>query len=137
MSKRSRRDVKTSLSKLSIATHRVPELHRLLLPPVTYKTNIRALQMVEDRRTFYPDQPLYRPARTIAVGRPARLKLVQNPRYTAPSQTKGLVAFAEPQKVPICIRRKERKQVLHAKGIAGSKKRLRPGRRSEFSSIHC
>lgn len=131
--KRTRRDNLTSLLK-PIATHRVPQVHRL--PVVTYTTNRFALSLIEDRRTHYPGlSPYKRPVQQLAVGRPARLHLVDK-KYAAPSQTKATVAFQEPHKLPICIRRKERAQVLHAKGVAGSKGLKKP-RRNEWSDVSC
>lgn len=133
--KRTRRDTLTTLLTPIATRSRVPQVHRL--PTVSYKTNNFALTLVEDRRTHYPGlSPFKRPVQQMAVGRPARLKLIQDPRYNAPSQTKGLVAFSEPDKLPLCIRRKVRKQVIHAKGVAGSKNLKKP-HRNEWSDVSC
>lgn len=132
-----RRDI--SIFSPPIATRSVP--HRTRLGPVSYKTNrfaldlIRDLRMIEDRRTHYPG--LVRPVVTITVGQPARLKLKQNPRYNAPSQTKGIVAFQQPERLPVCIRRHQRREVLFAKGVGGSKKPQRKPRRNAFSDVSC
>lgn len=135
MSKRARRDNLTSLLR-PIATPRVPQAHRLPIS-VSYKTNNFALSLIEDRRTHYPGlKPYNRPIAQMTVGKPARLHLVENKRYSAPSQTKATVAFQEPHKLPICIRRKERREVLHAKGVAGSK-HLRKPTRNEWSDVSC
>lgn len=135
MSKRSRRDNKHTLSKLLSLPRAVPSLPRLA---VTYKTNNFALGLIEDRRTFEPGlKPYNRSLRQMTVGKPARLHLVENTRYSAPSQTKALVAFQEPDKLPLCVRRGIRKQVLHAKGVAGSKKPQNKPRRNEWSDVSC
>lgn len=57
------------------------------------------------------------------VGRPGR-------------QTKATVSFRVPEAVLICVRRKRRKEVIHALGVAGARG-LRKPRRSEFSEISC
>lgn len=135
MSKRNRRDVLTTLLKPPVATHRVPQFHRL--PTVSYKTNNFALGLIEDRRTHYPGlTPFKRPIVQAAVGAPARLHLMQKPQHKAPSQTKARIAFAQPAKLPICIRRRIRKEVIHAIGAAGSKN-LRKPHRNEWSEISC
>lgn len=133
--KRTGRDIITSLSQ----PYRYRPVPHVLRPPsVSYKTNMFALSLIEDRRTHYPGlSPYKRPVVSEAVGRPARLKLIQNPRHRQPSYTKALVAFAEPDKLPLCIRRRVRKEVLHAKGVAGSKKPQRKPRRNEFSDVSC
>lgn len=130
---RSRRDNLSTLLN-PIAT---PRVHR---PPltirVTYTTNTRALQMIEDRRTFYPGlSPYKRPVQQATVGRPARLALVEPKRYGPSAQTKATVAFAEPQKLPLCHRRQTRKEVIHATGKAGGK--VRPPKRNEWSDVSC
>lgn len=131
---RSRRDNLTTLLNPPIAT---PRVHR---PPVvirvSYKTNNFALGLIEDRRTHYPGlSPFKRPVQQMAVGRPARLTLVEPKRYGPSAQTKATVAFAEPQKLPLCHRRKTRKEVLHATGKAGGK--VRPPKRNEWSDVSC
>lgn len=133
MSKKSR----ARRDNLSLSLNHIPTRQRApaLRVSVSYKTNISALQQVEDRRTFYPG--LVRPVVSISVGRPARLVMKQNPRYNAPSQTKGIVAFAEPHRLAVCIRRHQREQVLHALGVAGSKKPQKKPRRNEASAISC
>lgn len=134
MSKRSRRD-NTTLSQLLSLPRAVPNLPRLA---VTYTTNNFALGLIEDRRIFEPGlKPFNRPVRTMTVGKPARLHLVENTRYSAPSQTKALVAFQEPKKLPLCVRRIQRKQVLHAKGVAGSKKPQNKPHFNEWSDVSC
>lgn len=47
-----------------------------------------------------------------------------------------VVRFEAPKKVLVCIRRKQRREVLHAKGIAG-RRGLRMPRRSPYSSVSC
>lgn len=133
--KRAPRDVLTLYSQ----PHRYRQVrtHPSFNPVTSYKTNNFALGLIEDRRTYSPGlSPLARGVNMLTVGARPRLTLKQNPRYNQPSQTKAIVAFAEPDKIPLCIRRKERREVLHAKGVAGGKVR-RPGRRTQWSDVKC
>lgn len=105
-------------------------------PRVSYNTNRFALTLVEDRRTHYPGlSPFKRPVQQMTVGRPARLKLIDPKRYGPSAQTKATVAFEEPHKLPLCTRRAVRKEVLHAKGVAGGK--VRKPKRNEWSDVSC
>lgn len=141
MSKRSRRDPLSTLLSPPIANQRLPRYtvsnitnnYKKIPIPDLYRVDLR---LIEDRRTYTPE--LARPVVGISVSRgPARLVAKQNPAYKAPSQTKALVAFAEPKKLALCVRRGIRKEVLFAKGVGGSKKPQRAPRKSEFSDISC
>lgn len=99
------------------------------------------LTLFEDRRTFHPAGP-YRPAFSV----PRISARVVVPRISARPGLVGAKArtpklyqlsFQVPAKVALCVRRKRRKEVLHAKGVAGSKKRMRAPRRNYWSSISC
>lgn len=101
------------------------------------------LSSIEDRRTWNPEGP-YRPARSFSDGahrlvtvrpsssRPVRLS---SSSWTPAFPSAG-VAFRESPRVLICARRKIRREVLHAKGVAGSKG-LKKYRRSFYSSVSC
>lgn len=54
---------------------------------------------------------------------------------TYQSQTKAVLAFHAPQSVNICKRRSTRKQVIHAKGIAGG--RVKKPRFNQWSKYSC
>lgn len=95
-----------------------------------------SLSLIEDRRFYRPEPTPLRPVFSITSRSAARIVAKQNPRYKPDSQTKAILAFAEPDVLPLCIRRKRRKQVLHAKGIAGSRG-LRPPRRNSWSEVSC
>lgn len=94
----------------------------------------------EDRRTFYPGPADSRPYRTL-YNRPARLSatpLRTPPSGGAPRPVFGPswgVFYEEPSQVTHCVRRKRRKEVIHARGIAGT--RVRRGRRNERSNYTC
>lgn len=92
------------------------------------------LRLVEDRRTWHPDGPTYRPVRAINSQRP-RLKPVA---FSSP-KLKNLIptalGFEVPKKVAICVRRKQRKEVLFAKQKTG-RGSARP-KRNQWSDIKC
>lgn len=101
------------------------------LPSVTLKT-------FEDRRTSHP-LGKNRPA--FALPKSAgRIVVKDNPGRTKPTypgaQTKARLSFADPTRVAICVRRKTRREVLHALKLtrkgAGSSKRL-----TSYSGVSC
>lgn len=138
----SRRD--HSISDSPIATLRVPVFQPL---PILQSSPLSRLSEVEDRRLFHFEGP-NRPAllddgtlaRTHLVDRPKNRNRVKpkafrfGPKFY--SQTKALVAFEEPQRVAVCIRRKARREVLFAKKRAG-KGGMRKPRRTWLSKISC
>lgn len=87
------------------------------------------LQELEDRREFHPE----------ADKRPARAKRRADAALVVPQKSTSFVpsavGFSRPGGVALCVRRHARREVLHAKGIAGS--HVRPGRWSEYSWIDC
>lgn len=98
----------------------VPRLSPLILPEL------------EDRRT-------YNPTRSVAPPRALRkdhARLTLPVRRAKKHQTKTAVSFAVPQKVALCARREIRREVLHAKRVAG-KSGLKKPRRNFWSSISC
>lgn len=91
--------------------------------------------VMEDRRTFHPLCDL-RPVASF-VKSAARVVAKQRVNFPQPSQTKAILAFADPRRVLVCLRRKIRREVLHAKRVAGSGKPMRKPRRNSLSSISC
>lgn len=90
------------------------------------------LPQIEDRRAYNPTRSTARPG---SVSRDAaRLTLRQSRVKSA--QTKAPLSFANPDKVALCARRSIRREVLHAKRIAGRSGLKRP-RRNYWSSISC
>lgn len=118
---------------LSIANFTLPS-RPVTLTPLTFI----------DRRRYHPEQDFAAPL-TFA-GRPASYTVVDRPsksqkqidRFGAKlrSQTKAAVAFAEPTRLALCVRRNQRKEVLHATGKAGKRGQKKP-RRNFFSRITC
>lgn len=101
---------------------------------------------VEDRRTFHP-APASRPFRALStrlaswrVFDPVRPLIPrQGPRGKGWSQTRAIFRFTHPNGVAVCVRRGQRREVLHALGRtgAGGPRSHRPPRRSASSSISC
>lgn len=110
----------------------------------------RLLRLAEDRRTYHPDKM----ARTAATffGRRA-LRLLPSPvrktqravavtgksvyeLYTDPETVPSAFRFAQPKNIPICVRRKIRREVLHAFRIAG-KTGLGAPHYNEYSKVTC
>lgn len=101
------------------------------------------LSEFEDRRTWHPEG-IYRPARSFEAPR-HRLKAVgvfsdgavrRSERSRAFVGVPSGIGFEDARRVLVCVRRKTRKQVIHALGVAG-RKGLRPPRFSEYSKISC
>lgn len=97
-----------------------------------------ALQLLEDRRLFHPAQDL-RPVRSFftkprLVIPPAKRLMRNGAMFTSPK-----IGFEVPRHVAICIRRKTRKEVLHAFGKvgAGGARVSRVRRRSVWSDVSC
>lgn len=98
------------------------------------------LREIEDRRLFHPGS---KAPGTLSSQR-TRLRT-----YPRTSQARGRpyepfkafqtvphrIGFSRPRDVLVCVRRKARREVLHALGRTGG--RMRPPRFTEYSTIHC
>ena len=142
---RRRRDIST-ISNDSLPT---PTSRPYDRPSIRPRNLLREL---EDRRTWHPEGPR-RPARGFKSSR-HRLALTQQTTRRSPSaKGRGMAAlpsfqpklygspltkigFVEPQQVAICVRRKQREEVLHALKKTGKSGQKRP-KRSYYSSISC
>lgn len=135
-----------SKSKSSNSRRRVNNSNaNLRLPVSNLRTRVTPLLTIfEDRRTFYPSS--VRPAVSFST-RSNRLRLRDRSyasfnRHSNKSQLAGLsqtqagFAFTAPERVLICVRRKRRKEVLHALRKTGISGQRRP-RRSFSSTISC
>lgn len=85
----------------------------------------RVLREIEDRRRYSPSPWIVATARE-----PARV-VVDRSRYSPFIANR----FAQPERVLVCARRQIRKEVIHARGVAGGK--VRRPRRNELSKISC
>lgn len=125
-------------------------LFDLAAPSVPYRwgTSVSWLHELEDRRLWHP-APLSRPALTtrstpsrLVFSRPVRRPGRQGgtggrPPVRAFTQwVPPHVAFHQPARVAVCIRRQARREVLHAKAFYG-RRQVRPGRRGPYSTISC
>lgn len=110
---------------------------RLLRPlPAPARFSQSPRQAVEDRRSHHP-LGFFRPARQWS-GHPVKPHVVSKPTRHRAQLPFGL-RFAVPQKTLICVRRKTRKEVLHAlhkvgKGRSGFRKKRS---RNFYSRISC
>lgn len=112
-----------------IANLRLLDLSRILVSPP------RTMTPVMDRRRFYPDTRMLRtefrrPPMPVSPRRDVR-SLVISPL----GALKQKVKFAIPKAIKLCVRRKERREVILAKGKGGGNHR-KP-RRTEYSSVRC
>lgn len=110
------------------------------VPTLPFNTEVIRLTDFEDRRQFHPDGVFQSPK----VLFPPRSRVVARARQGPKAQNPvrgGLVrfpslSFSVPNKVLICVRRKQRKEVLFAKRKAGRGGQKRP-RRNWYSEISC
>lgn len=103
------------------------------------------LSEIEDLRRFHPektDDSSY--VTKTNYGRPARIlpldtRTVRGSgvKLYEPSAQK-VFSFEHPQRVPVCVRRRHRKEVLFAKKKTGSgRKKQRPPRWTKLSKVRC
>lgn len=104
-----------------------PEMEPLILPV--------------DRRHYNPEPELTRPARRVS-GVPARVvapplkKRLSPAGKRLPALSPAALLFARPAGVAVCVQRGIRKEVLHAKNVAG-KTGLKAPRRGPYSKVKC
>lgn len=82
---------------------------------------------LEDRRQYHP----------LGRARPAEATRRQARRLVTRGAKFERIGFFTPSKVAICVRRKIRREVLHALKIAGGRGHFRKRRRSFYSSVRC
>jgi hypothetical protein len=96
------------------------------------KTRIKLdRRLIEDRRTY---TPTYRPK--TKSGQRAIIVTSTRPRTNRTSPPLLREKFKFPKETLICLRRKQRKEVLHAKRHTGKAGQKRP-RRNQYSQTHC
>lgn len=104
---------------------------------VNNSSRLADLRNVEDRRT-YAYKSYVQPFRDI-YNRPARLKIYSKPIKEENKKNTNIlpwrIAFYNSSRVAVCIRRKIRKEIMHAKGYAGG--HVGPPKYNEASKIHC
>lgn len=105
---------------------------------------LKTLREIEDRRRYQPTNHEDRPARTFRAAH-HRLSLPSVRRTPPPSTPSSYfhpsnwptatVSFRSPTKVPICVRRRVRREVVFA--TTGGGGGMPPRRFNEFSKISC
>lgn len=149
-SKSRRRDVN------NIANHRLPVSYKVLrFSPNRTLTGFMPLRQFEDRRTWHPERAA-RPARSFFTSGHRIVDVNDNTfrrhetRRLLP-QTYGVlstihddnsgnwaVGFSRPKDVILCVKRKIRREVLHAKGATGvGSGGKKSDRWTEYSSVRC
>lgn len=107
---------------------------RLLLPLLDLSTIVPPsdlLRSIEDRRTFYPERAL-RPASLFSQPR-HRLQVSPGSNFKLPVG----VSFEDPRRVLICVRRKQRREVLHALKRTGRGAGKRRHRKGPYTDVRC
>ena len=96
------------------------------------------LRVIEDRRTYHPEKVM-RPVATFSrrdqrriVEKARDVRKYADPRFIAPLN----LGFAVPEKVAVCVRRNQRREVIFANRKAGAGSRS-TRRRNEQSEISC
>lgn len=108
------------------------EARRVLRSRLNYG-NLRALDHIQDGRTF---KPIDSRGPVKFDGRPVEYKL--STTYPPKDPTQAKIAFKDPNNVLVCRRRKRRRRTLFARGKIGSGKRVSPFRRRNINSdIKC
>lgn len=128
---------KKSKSSHSPAAPATVSANRLRLAVVSVpRLSPTSLRELEDRRLFSPDKSVRGPAsirrQQARLTQPVRR--AKNPHR--PSPLHALPAFHMPERVALCVRRKIRKEVLHAFKVAG-KSGLKKPRRNFWSKVKC
>lgn len=97
----------------------------------------RSLLEIEDRRQFHPGVAPSRTLRQLArvTMKPPAVSKRRSRKGPALFSGPEVHVFRVPKSTAVCIRRFIRKEVIHAKGIAGS--RVKKPRRNSKSSISC
>lgn len=119
----------------TFANSYVDELLRRSVVTKPRQTKIR-LTEIEDRRKT---KTVHLDARTVS-GRRAKIsiKRYKKNKWLPGRQTKARIAFEDPKKTIICIRRRKRRQALFSLGKVGKGKKIRTRKRyNEFSEIKC
>lgn len=143
---------KNSYTQKGRDTQRIAKFPRYLpLSEYVYKPIDRFRKTVlslEDRRTYQPSNVI-RSAASFAGRHSARIiptslrraaKFAHGSAVNLPDLLQGHVperlSFFKPSNIPICLRRKIRREVLHAFRIAG-RSGIGPPRYNEYSHISC
>lgn len=131
MARRSRASKKQSKTRVATANSTRPSRVRFAQLP---RASVKSL---EDRRRYRPERV------RLVVSQKAAFPLQERAFVTRSKKTnrydalaaRSVLGFKRPEGVAICVRRRERREVLHANGVAGGRV-ARPRWTSE-SKISC
>lgn len=139
MAKRKHRHDHLRRDTPSISSRPLHEMEFLVRPlpdlPINSPVVRSQLSEIEDYRVFTPD-----PVRVAKSSRRSSVRLQLAPARGRPVSGRPFsdvqrLTFRQPKFVAVCIRRKQRKEVLFAKGKSGGGNRR--GRRSFWSDVRC
>lgn len=92
-----------------------------------------------DRRTFHPAPDFSRPAFSAFQRSATRLVMpgpVKRAKLMSARSNAWATAFDKPRDVMVCVRRKIRREVIHALGLGGAAGMV-PRKRNPFSGVSC
>jgi len=126
----------------SIANRRLPEVE---YTPRRSQLKTPNLRIYEDRRQWHPegiDAPAgvlrQRSARRLVETKSSERRLpAASRRSFAPRMSSPITAFAEPREVLVCVRRSQRREVLHALKRTGSGTSSKKPKLTWRSKISC
>lgn len=118
--------------------HRVVDLPQIV---VVRRRVPSSFSIIEDRRLFHPLGD-FRPARSfLARPRPrlviADVNVNRGRRKVTPYKVPSQIGFSVPRDVVVCVRRKQRKEVLHAFKFTGRGSGSGRKRRNYWSDVSC
>lgn len=105
----------------------------IFTPIATRGAAFRSILQLEDRRLFEPVDTFPR----ALFHRSARLVPSINTNVKRSNHVPTGISFNVPEEVSLCVRRKQRREVLFAKRRTGKGARARRRRRGPFSSVSC
>lgn len=96
------------------------------------------LSEIQDERLWHPEAPYDMISRTVR-GTPARIEVAPRPlqgRFGIPWRVRWSSGDA---RAIVCVRRQRRKEVIHARGVAGRKgvRKVAKPKRTWRSNLHC
>lgn len=102
----------------------------LSLSPLVLPDNINETIDTFDRRLFHPDPESFSPGRVV-------VRRSRDPRKDAYYFKSSVFGFESPRQVSICVRRKQRREVLFARNRAGGGGRRKRPKFTEYSRVRC
>lgn len=106
--------------------------------PEVVRVRLSSPVVLDDRRSFHPAGPM-RPAssfrradRRIVLKQSSKFAPLRNDTYAD-----WRIGFSVPKRVAICVRRKQRKEIIHALKLSGKGARARRHKRNYWSGVDC